>query len=115
MAFILPVILLLVFGITEFGRAWMTLNVMHTATREGARLAAVLPPGFDPADVQTRVEEVLDTGRVPWTNIGVTGPDADDRITVTVDADFVVIPGQIMQTFNGTIPLSASTTMRYEY
>jgi hypothetical protein len=45
----------------------------------------------------------------------VTGPDADDRITVTVDADFVVIPGQILKTFNGTIPLSASTTMRYEY
>jgi len=116
MAFILPVLLLLVFGITEFGRAWMTLNIMNTATREGARLAVVTGPDVD--RVQTRVREVLDSGRVdPGATITVTGPvptDLDRRVTVSVTADFVVIPGQILGTFSGTIPLSASTTMRHE-
>jgi Flp pilus assembly protein TadG len=103
----------LVFGITEFGRAWMTLNIMHTATREGARLAVVTEP--DVARVTARVQEVLDAARVPSTAITVTGPsDPDRQVTVTVTSDFVIIPGEIMSTFNGTVPLSASTTMRHE-
>jgi len=91
----------------------MTLNIMHTATREGARLAVVTEP--DIARVTDRVQEVLDAANVPSTAITVTGPsDPDRQVTVTVTSDFVIIPGQIMQTFNGTVPLSASTTMRHE-
>jgi len=103
----------MVFGITEFGRAWMTLNIMHTATREGARLAVVTDP--DIARVEARVEEVLNAANISWDAITVTGPDDPDRqVTVSVTSDFVIIPGQIMKTFNGTVPLSASTTMRHE-
>src|SRR5262245_59708790 len=88
-ALILPLVLLLVFGITEFGRAWMTVNIMATAAREGARLAAVTAP--DAAAVQARVEEVLDAARVVSTSVSMTGPAAADpqrRVTVTVTSDF---------------------------
>ena len=114
-AVILPFLLLVVFGITEFGRAWMTVNIMATATREGARLAVVTGP--DVAAVEQRVTEVLDAARITATSITVEGPDALDpqrRVTVTVNTDFNVIPGQILGSFNGTIPLQASTSMRHE-
>ena len=114
-AVILPLLLLVVFGITEFGRAWMTVNVMAAATREGARLAVVTGP--DVAAVEQRVTEVLDAARITATSITVDGPDPLDphrRVTVTVNTDFTVIPGEILGSFNGTIPLQASTSMRHE-
>jgi Flp pilus assembly protein TadG len=41
LALILPILLMLVLEISEFGRAWMTLNLITGAVREGARLASV--------------------------------------------------------------------------
>ncbi len=43
LALILPIQLMLVLGISEFGRAWMTLNLVTGAVRERARLASVSP------------------------------------------------------------------------
>jgi Flp pilus assembly protein TadG len=40
-AFVLPVLLLLLFGIVEFGRAWNVRQTLTDAAREGARVAAV--------------------------------------------------------------------------
>lgn len=115
MALLLPILLLLIFGITEFGRAWMTLNVMATATREGARLAVVTEPSV--SDVTARVTEVLDAARITASSITVTGPEPGDpnrAVRVAVAVDFTVIPGRILGAFSGTIPLTASTTMRHE-
>jgi Flp pilus assembly protein TadG len=114
MALLLPLLLLLIFGITEFGRAWMTVNIMYTAAREGARLAVVTGP--DVPAVEARVREVLDAARVTETGITVSGPDADlaRRVTVTVNSEFRVIPGKILDMFEPVIPLTASTTMRHE-
>jgi Flp pilus assembly protein TadG len=41
MALIMPLFLLVVFGITEFGRALYILNSLNNAAREGARRASV--------------------------------------------------------------------------
>ena len=57
-ALTLPILLLVVFGITELGRMIMTTNVLNTASREGARFAAVRPAS-DSLSVQARVAEVL--------------------------------------------------------
>ena len=116
MALVLPILLLLVFGITEFGRAWMTVNVMHTASREGARIAVVSGP--DVALVNSRVNQVMAAANITPTSITVVGPDIADvverKVTVTVTADFVVIPGKVLTMFEPVLPLSASTTMRAE-
>jgi Flp pilus assembly protein TadG len=63
---------MLVFGITEFGRAWMTLNIMNTAAREGVRLAVVTGPDVDA--VRTRVNQVLAAARITATSVTVSGP-----------------------------------------
>ena len=114
-ALVLPLLLLIVFGITEFSRAWMTMNVLTAAAREGCRLGVVTGP--DVPAVVARVNEVCTAARVTPTNVTVTGPDPTDperRLTVTVQADFQVIPGDILGTFSGTIPLRASAVMRHE-
>jgi len=114
-ALVLPILLALVFGITEFGRAWMTVNVMSTAAREGARLAVVTAP--DVAAVRARVTQVLTAARITATTINVTGPAPADvmrRVTVTVNANFTVFSGRVIGPFRGTIPLSATATMRHE-
>lgn len=114
MALILPILLLMVFGITEFGRAWMTVNVMYTASREGARLAVVTGPSVP--DVETRVTEVMSAAHLTPTSITVDGPGSTiaKKVTVTVTADFTVIPGKVLNMFEAVIPLTASTTMRFE-
>jgi hypothetical protein len=107
--------LLVCFGITEFGRAWMTMNIITSAAREGVRLAAVTAPDI-PA-VQQRVRDVCDAARVTASAITVVPPDPNDpnrRVSVTVETQFTVIPGQILGTFNGTIPLRTTSIMRHE-
>ncbi len=115
-ALVLPILVLVVFGITEFGRAWMTLNVMNAAAREGARLAVVTGPDVDA--VRARVSEVLSAAKVPTpTSITVTGPVAGDparRGTVTVEVNFQVFSSRVIPSFQGIIPLRARTTMRHE-
>jgi Flp pilus assembly protein TadG len=116
MALILPILMILMFGITEFGRAWMTVNVLTTAAREGARLAVVTTP--DVPAVQARAKAVCNAAAI-HNNVVVTcvGPDRNDperKVTVTVSADFQVVTGKVLDTFRGTIPLSAQCAMRSE-
>lgn len=119
-AFVMPLLLMLCFGITEFGRAWMTMNIITSAAREGVRLAAVTAP--DVAAVTQRVQDLCDAARVVPTAIVVTPPDPNDinrRVSVRVDTNFVLIPGRgIFEffggTFTGAIPLTTTSIMRHE-
>lgn len=115
MAFVLPLFLMICFGITEFGRAWMTMNILTSAAREGVRLAVVTAPNV--AAVEQRVRDVCDAAGVEPTVITVVPPDPADpqrRVSVTVETNFEVFSGRILGTFNGTIPLHATTIMRHE-
>jgi len=114
-AFVLPLFLAICFGITEFGRAWMTMNILTSAAREGVRLAVVTAPNI-PA-VEQRVRDVCDAARITPSAITVVPPDPADperRVSVTVETNFEVIPGRILGTFSGTIPLRTTTIMRHE-
>lgn len=55
---VIPVLLLLVFGIIEFGLAFRTHQIVTNATREGARVA-VLPSTHAEANSDTFVEDVV--------------------------------------------------------
>jgi hypothetical protein len=114
-ALVLPLLLLVCFGITEFGRAWMTMNILTSAAREGVRLAAVTGP--DTPAVEQRVRDVCDAARVVPSAIMVVPPDPNDpdrRVSVTVETDFEVIPGRFLGVFSGTIPLRTTSIMRHE-
>ena len=114
-ALVLPLLLVILFGIVEFARAWMTMSVLTSAAREGARLAAVTAP--DVSLVTARVNEVCGSAGLTVKGVTVTAPDSDDptrRLSVTVETDFTVLLGRLLGTFNGTIPLRATSVMRHE-
>jgi Flp pilus assembly protein TadG len=114
-ALVLPILLLVLFGITEFGRCWMAQNILTTAAREGARLAVVTGP--DIPLVTARVNAVCDAVGITPTAVTVIPPDPFDiqrRVTVTVQCDFQILTGTILGTFSGVIPLSATAVMRHE-
>jgi hypothetical protein len=101
----------------------MTMNVLTSAAREGARLAVVTAP--DEAAVTARVREVCTSAGInaaSITSITVTPPAPSDptrRVTVAVEINFQFIPGDVLSLFDGeglsgTIPLRATSVMRHE-
>jgi len=113
-AMVLPILLLVVFGITEFGRAIMTSNVISTASREGARLFAVTS---DPTSTSDRVDTVLVAARLKLVNRSITidTTSLSKSVKVTVTYDFHVLSGKILD-FLGprTWTLKGTTVMRRE-
>jgi Flp pilus assembly protein TadG len=128
-ALVLPVLLLIILGIAEFGLIFQRLEVVTNAAREGARIAVL--PGYGTADVQSRVAAYMTAGRVPTTaspanptvavaNWTVTLPGgttlAGKRVTVTYTHTFLFVQG-LAGIFGGsftTVPLVAVSEMRTE-
>jgi hypothetical protein len=75
MAIVLPVFLMVVWGIIEFGRGMMVANMVTNAAREGARLAVI--DGNTNTDVQNAISTFLQQA------INVSPGD----ITVTIGID----------------------------
>ena len=72
-AIVLPLLILLVFGIVEFSVAYNRQQGLHAAAREGARVAAL--PQTTAGDIDTRVRSALS---------GVLSPSEITAATVTV-------------------------------
>jgi Flp pilus assembly protein TadG len=114
-ALVFPLLLLVCFGITEFGRALRTVQALNSAAREGARLAAVTEP--DAGAVTTRVNEVLTAAQVTSSGVTVEGPlgtGTDQTVRVTVTSDFDVLSGTILEDFAGTFTFQGVSVMRFE-
>jgi len=114
-ALVVPLLLLLVVGIFEFGRAWMTRNVMTGAAREAARIAAVEAPGggWNGAVATTRGNQILTAAGIA-TTVSVADPGSQyGDVTATVSYNFRVLTGLIPGLDN--ITLISRTTMRREY
>lgn len=113
-ALVLPILLLVLFGITEFGRMILTTNILNTASREGARLAAVSPAG-ETAAIEARVNEILAAARVTPKTITVEYLPATTSVRVTVTADFDILSKSVLPTpLRGTIELRGQTVFRFE-
>ncbi len=77
MALVLPVFLMVIFGIIEFGRGMMVGQMVTNAAREGARLGVI--SGNTNADVETKVKGfILDA-------TGIANVDVNVTITITPD------------------------------
>jgi len=104
-ALVLPILLLVLFGITEFGRAIRVTSILNSAAREGAIWAA------DTLKARDKAEEVLDAAGVNAKSIIIDYP-AEETVRVTVTSDFEVLSGGILDPFMGTIELKGRTVMR---
>lgn len=122
-AIILPVLILLIFGIIEFSLLLYDKQVITNASREGARAGIVwkedrIPDGEIMDIVDNYCSNYLITFGAttpPATTVARTGLSAGDNLTVTVtyDYDFLVIPNFIASLAGGKT-LSAVTIMRME-
>ena len=65
MALIMPVLLLLVLGIVEFGRAFLAKQAVTDAAREGARHAVVNDEAITQDSVTSAVATALNRGGIP--------------------------------------------------
>lgn len=63
MALVLPLLLLVLVGIIDFGFLFARYEVLTNAAREGARIAVL--PGYSTPDVESRVCAYLTNGGVP--------------------------------------------------
>lgn len=117
-AIVMSFLLLVLFGIIDFGRAFWHSNILHTACREGVRMMAVKAEG-DSTEVLQRINDVLSTAGITLEpdDITLTWPPATDPelpVTVVINYDFELFAGPILGIVPGTIPLSARCVMRWE-
>lgn len=113
-ALVLPILLLVVFGITELGRMVMTTNVLNTASREGARLAAVTSIS-DSLSVYARVTEVLNAANIVPSSIVVEYNVAAQSVRVRATTNFEILSRSVLPpALRGTIELSGQTIFRFE-
>ena len=70
-ALVLPMFLLLLIGVTEFGRAWMTRNILTGASREAVRIAAVQG---NTASALSRANNILSSAGISGASVNI----ADD-------------------------------------
>ena len=110
-ALVLPILVLLLFAMIEFGRLWETMNVMTSAAREAARVAATTAP--DVNQTQAAALNLLNAGNINNAVIFVAGPDANQNVTVTVQVNYVPLSGAIVPGI-GNFNLTRTSTMRWE-
>ena len=82
-ALVLPMFLLLLIGVTEFGRAWMTRNILTGASREAVRIAAVQG---NAASALSRANNVLSSAGISGASVNIAddgAPYGTCRVTVS--------------------------------
>jgi len=109
-AIILPVLILILFGIFEFGRAYLDYLAITHAAREGARLAAV--GNYSEAEVRERAYPVSPSS-VSIVYLSSDGaPRHGDPVEVAVTYDRPLNIPFIAKT---TVKLMSKARMRVEY
>ena len=126
-AIVLPLLLLLIFGMIEFSIMLYDKAMLTNATREGTRLGILFRPGSIVLDVYT--VDIPDTvtnylqnnlislgGASTWTTTvsgTCTAAGAPITVTVTYPYTFLVLPG-FLTSLAPNLTLGATTTMRCE-
>ena len=118
-ALVLPLLMLILFGIIEFGMALYRQAILTNASREGARLGIVLSvPPITTAAINTRIDSYLTAAGIPPGTVtprtivlgGATGTPV--TVTLTLPYTYVVLPG--LTSITPSINLVATTVMRHE-
>lgn len=117
MALILPILLLFIFGITEFGRVFATDLVLNHAAREGARAASV---GSSDSDVLLIVKNralvlSLDSSKLIVSINPLEGSRCrGDAVTVKIKYPVKIYAPVISNIIGNSYIVSGETIMRIE-
>lgn len=122
-AIIVPVLLLIVFGVVDLAWAFNRRSALVTASREAARFAAVLRDPCSSVDqVKARLNSRLTGDTIPWANITFLAPGtATTGCTVVTDSVVVRVtnaPYRAITPFfsllRRAVNLRASAVFRWE-
>jgi len=122
MAIVLPLLLMLVFGIGEFGVAFTRWNSLTNAVREGARMGVVFRSPCVQGAVETEIETTiadfadssgLNGAGIATTIVGACG-GTGTQLSVTGSAPYTYIALSALAGWAPTTDLEARTVMRNE-
>ncbi|KXS40676.1 MAG: TadE family protein [Candidatus Frackibacter sp. T328-2] len=116
LALVLPVILLILFGIVEFGRVFHAYLVITNAAREGAREGAISNSDSQiQSTVETAVDPSLDLNNL---NINISPSQANrsrgDSVKVEVKYNVDLFTPVVTQLLPDPFPISSASVMRIE-
>lgn len=115
-ALVLPILLLLLFGIVEFGRIFNVYLISKEASREGARLAIV---GKSNTEITSAAKGISGLWDPSAATVVITPTNAADRkkgdaVTVAISYDVELIAPVISAILPNPFPVTGSTVMRME-
>jgi Flp pilus assembly protein TadG len=128
-ALLLPLVMLILIGIVEFGRAWQAKQTLTDAAREGARLAVVGNPTYTMDTVSFAVKTMLKRAGFDSSAVTITYPDGCHftgcspewetgyvtSVTLEMPHRFVALHRLItLVTSGGTLTLRSTARMRNE-
>jgi len=119
-ALVAPIFLILLFGMVEFGRAWMTKNILTGAAREAVRIYAVIP--YDNVVAESRAVNILSSAGLDSSRWAISIHSEDlsvpgDNLVMRADVTYnfpVIVLGFIPGLPTNNILLTTSTSMRRE-
>lgn len=114
-ALVLPIIILILMGILDFGMMFNNYLIISNASREGARSAAVGASDNEIAAVVENVSAALDGTRI---TTAVSPQDSlrkkGDEVTVTVKYEYELLTPVIGALLAGPVELTGVSVMRVE-
>ena len=120
--FVIPILFLMFAAIFECSRAWLTVSVVNSAAREGARVGErtpTTPPSstFNAAPALAEIDSIL-TGMSlssgATRSVTCASPcQPDSQVTATVTVPFTTIIPAIDAVL-GTVSITETAVMRYE-
>jgi Flp pilus assembly protein TadG len=116
-ALVLPLFIVLLFGIVEFGRAWMTKNIITGAAREAVRRYAVAPYDGSVTGAAYNSATIVLTSAGLNLSLATITFSTPDNTTMQVDVTYalpLVVGGLVPGLPSDNILLTTSTSMRKE-
>ncbi|HET9491397.1 MAG TPA: TadE/TadG family type IV pilus assembly protein [Methylomirabilota bacterium] len=119
--FTLPMLFLIMFGVVEASRAWLTASIVNAAAREGARIGVRTPTltgdAFNPAPAEAEIDAMLtglNLSAGASRSVTCAAPCLPGSpVTATVSVPFTsILP--ILDAALGTVNITEAAVMRFE-
>ena len=112
---VIPLLLIILMAIIEFGFMFNSYIVISNASREGARLASL---GGSDVEVEERVELVASSLDISLLSVTITpnewNRDRGDMVNVSVEYDYQMLSPIISNILSPFVNLESETFMRVE-
>ncbi|MCF8010968.1 MAG: pilus assembly protein [Clostridiales bacterium] len=114
LALVIPILILILFGIMEFGRVFHSYLVITHAAREGARNGVI---SKDINEIKQKAQNASPGLNLDINNdiaINPSTPTTGDPLTVTINHEVELYTPVLENILTDPVPLSTSCTMRVE-